>query len=318
MKIVTFALIVLGLASSGGAQEFYAPPGVLVDLGGQRLHLYCTGRGSPTVVLDAGASSFSIDWALVQPQVAETNRVCSYDRPGSGWSDPAPFDLRGEEVPRALHAALEAEGEEPPYVLVGHSMGGRFVRLFQRAYPQDVVGMVLIDAEHEDGLFLGIAGRPVAISTLSDEEFNAAYPTPSSPPQVPEPTPQPAHALLPADMQPIRLWLARRLANAMRAARPEAMLASMRSEHAALNLLHQIDSAEPHPLNALPLVVLTRGLNCGPRWKAWQADLARLSTNSRQTIVSDSDHEIHQFRPDVVVQAIRDVAGPRSNAAPEQ
>jgi hypothetical protein len=93
-------------------------PGRLVDVGGRKLHLRCTGSGSPTVILEAGASAFALDWSLVQPEIARTNRVCSYDRAGSGWSDP-----RGEvETPARvvldLHTALAAAGEKPPFVVL--------------------------------------------------------------------------------------------------------------------------------------------------------------------------------------------------------
>ena len=202
----TFAAVVaaVGFASSLGAQDAYPPPGKRVDIGGRKLHVNCTGAGGPTVILESGASSFAIDWALVQPAVSRTNRVCSYDRAGYGWSDPAPFDLRGDEAMRDLHAALDALGEKAPFVLVGQSMGGRFVRLFARRYPADVVGIVLVDAEHEDGLFIGVGGKPVAISTLSDVEFDAAFQAPSGPPVVPETRLQPAHLKLPEDMPRVR------------------------------------------------------------------------------------------------------------------
>jgi hypothetical protein len=108
-------------------------------------------------------------------------------------------------------------------------------------------------------------------------------------------------------MQRVHLWLERRLFESMRSATPDAIVATMRSEHVAVATLHRIDGAESHPLKDLPLVGLTRGVNSGPSQQRWQADLARLSTNSRQTVVADSDHEIHLFRPDVVIQAIQDV-----------
>lgn len=313
MKSIAALMLVLAGAATLHAQVSYPPPGKLVDIGGRRLHLYCTGAGSPTVVLEAGASSFAIDWALVQPDIARTNRVCSYDRAGYGWSDPAIEESRGEAATRDLHAALDASGEKAPFVLVGHSMGGRFVRLFQRGYPREVVGMILVDAEHEDGLFAGVNGRPVAISTMSDEEFRAASGTPGPPP-VRAPHLQPAHEKLPPELQRVRLWLEERFLNALQAAKPDAIRAAMESEHAALALLHHIDTTEASPLQELPLVVLSRGLNTGPRLKAWQADLKRLSTNSRQVVVADSDHEIHLFRPDVVLQAIHDVIRAGSGA----
>lgn len=271
MRILAAAMVLAStLASPATAQPLPPPPGTLVDAGGHKLHVHCTGAGSPTVILESGASSFAIDWALVQPEVSRTNRVS--------------------------------------FVLVGQSMGGRFVRLFARRYPAEVAGMVLVDAEHEDGLFMGVGGKPVAISTLSDAEFDAAYQPPSGPPPaMPTATLQPAHLRLPADLQPLRLLLESRLLESIRTATPDAIVATMRSEHGALATLHRIDTSEGHPLGDLPLIVLSRGLNTGPRLRAWQADLARLSARSRQIVVDDSDHEIHLFRPDVVIQAIRDV-----------
>ena len=300
---------VLGSASPTAAQV-PPPPGKMVDVGGYKLHVNCTGAGSPTVILEAGASSFSIDWALVQPSVSRTNRVCSYDRAGYGWSEPGPYDFRGEDAVMSLRAALTTLGEKPPFVLVGQSMGGRFVRLFARRYPAEVVGMVLVDAEHEDGLFMGVGGKPVAISSLSDAEFDAAYQPPSGPPPALPAAAlqlQSAHLHLPADLQQTRLLFQRRFFESMAAAKPDAIVATMRSEHTTLLTLHQIDTSEAHPLDTLPLIVLSRGLNTGPRQRASQDDLARLSTNSRHIVVDDSDHEIHLFRPDIVIQAIADV-----------
>jgi hypothetical protein len=99
-----------------GAPPAPQPPGRLVEVGGRRLHLYCTGKGSPTVVLVAGGDAFSIDWALVQPRVAGQTRVCSYDRAGLAWSDPGPADETVEQTVGDLHALLRAAGERGPYL----------------------------------------------------------------------------------------------------------------------------------------------------------------------------------------------------------
>src|SRR5438105_14907870 len=107
-----------------------SPPGRLVDIGGRKIHMICTGSGSPTVILEAGASAFAIDWTLVQAELARTHRVCSSDRAGSGFSDPAAGEPGGR-VTVDLHAALQAAGEKPPYVMVGASLGGIYVRLYQ-------------------------------------------------------------------------------------------------------------------------------------------------------------------------------------------
>src|SRR5580693_5755895 len=122
--VVLIALIAPACAQQKAAPESYPPPGRLVDIGHRKLHLYCTGRGTPTVILMAGGGAFSIDWALVQPKLAESTRVCSYDRAGLGWSGPGPEENIVEENVRDLHALLQASGEPGPYVLVGASIAG--------------------------------------------------------------------------------------------------------------------------------------------------------------------------------------------------
>ena len=120
---MTFAsgLLIASLgAVSAHAADLFPPPGKLVDIaGGHKLHLNCTGKGSPTVILIAGASSFSIDFALVQPALARTNRVCSFDRAGYAWSDSFGIVDDAKQVVRDLRAVLAKAGERRPYVLVG-------------------------------------------------------------------------------------------------------------------------------------------------------------------------------------------------------
>jgi pimeloyl-ACP methyl ester carboxylesterase len=118
-------------------KQNFPPPGKLVDVGGHRLHLNATGEGSPTVILEAGMASISSNWGWVQQEVAKSTRVVSYDRAGLGWSDPG-------------RTALEHAGIEPPYVVAGHSYGGLVMRMFADLYPDEVVGMVLVDSSHPD------------------------------------------------------------------------------------------------------------------------------------------------------------------------
>ncbi len=149
------SILVLAFFSPGHAQDNVAAPmplGQLVDIGGRRLHLHCTGAGGPTVVVENGSSSFSIDWALVQSRVTAFTRICTYDRAGFAWSDRGPEENTVEETMDDLHLLLSSASVAAPYVLVGQSIGGMYVRAYQRRYPADVVGLVLVDATPEEDL----------------------------------------------------------------------------------------------------------------------------------------------------------------------
>jgi pimeloyl-ACP methyl ester carboxylesterase len=139
----------------------YSPRGQLYSVNGHQMHLYCVGEGSPSVILEAGGYAESLWWYRVQSQLAKQTRVCAYDRPGMGWSEPAssprdPITIVGE-----LHTLLSEAGINPPYVLAGHSYGAILIRVFAHQYPSDVSGLVLVDS----GLV-----RPAHFS--SDAEFN--------------------------------------------------------------------------------------------------------------------------------------------------
>ena len=117
---------------------------------GRRLNLYCTGKGTPTVIFDSGVTGETVGWALVQPEIAKHTRACSYDRAGTGFSDPGTRTGTSANIVDDLHRLLKAAAIEPPYILVGHSYGGMNVRLYKDHYASEVVGMVLVDPSHED------------------------------------------------------------------------------------------------------------------------------------------------------------------------
>jgi pimeloyl-ACP methyl ester carboxylesterase len=148
------ALFVVGTTYQAVATEIdkrtYPPPGKLVDVNGHLMHINCIGEGAPTVILESGLGTMSADWANVQPEVAKTTRVCAYDRAGTGWSEPGPEPRDPHQIARELHTLLGDAGIDGPYVLVGQSFGGLYVRMYADLYPKEVAGMVLVDASHPD------------------------------------------------------------------------------------------------------------------------------------------------------------------------
>src|SRR5947207_3172616 len=129
-------------AQSESTPPPFPPPGKLIDVGGWRLHLNCTGEvraPQPTVILESGSGDFSVEWSLVQPGVAKFAHVCSYDRAGDGWSELGPHPRTMHQIVYELHTLLERAGVKPPFALVGHSYGGWIVRLYAATYPSEVV-----------------------------------------------------------------------------------------------------------------------------------------------------------------------------------
>jgi pimeloyl-ACP methyl ester carboxylesterase len=150
---------VCALAAAGAAYQAIATeadrralpaPGRLVDVGGYRLHLHCLGSGSPTVVLESALGAGSSAWGWVQPGVADLTRVCAYDRAGEGWSDLGPDPRDATRVAGELRTLLRTAGVGGPLVLAGHSFGGLYARAYAGRFPEQVAGVVLVDASHPD------------------------------------------------------------------------------------------------------------------------------------------------------------------------
>ncbi len=137
-------------ADNSAADIFYARPGQLVSIGGFRLSLYCLGRGSPAVIFDSGFLDWAPSWSTVQPKIAQWTRVCSYDRAGTGSSDPGPMPRTSVRIAEELHSALHRAGIAGPYILVGHAFGGDNVRAFADRHMSEVAGLVLVDADATD------------------------------------------------------------------------------------------------------------------------------------------------------------------------
>src|SRR5580698_150786 len=156
----TFLGLVLLVALSGFTYEQIGrakdasrmPPriGQAIDIGGRTLNLYCSGEGSPTVILETGGNEPGYSWAPVEPRIASFTRACWYDRAGVGWSDPPSSPRTSASVVGDLHEVLRRAGVLPPYVMVGGSVGGEYVRIYTAHYPTDVAGLVLVDSAVPD------------------------------------------------------------------------------------------------------------------------------------------------------------------------
>lgn len=151
MALAVAILVIPAPSAAAPGDEIYSRPARLVDAGGgARLNLVCTGTGSPTVVFDSGWSDWAPAWAVVQPRIASFARACSYDRAGSGFSDPGPMPRTTERIATELRTALRNGGIAGPYVLVGSAFGGDHARAFADLFPDDVAGLVMVDADASD------------------------------------------------------------------------------------------------------------------------------------------------------------------------
>jgi pimeloyl-ACP methyl ester carboxylesterase len=306
--IALIVLLVAGGATyeaimAAGDDTRYPAPGQRVDVGGYRLHVHCVGEGNPTVVLDAGLGGFSLDWSLVQPELAATTRVCAYDRAGYGWSDPSPHARTPSQIADELHTLLVNAGIQGPYVLVGHSAAGKHVRLFASRYPQAVVGMVLVDARHES---VDTNRSPEALAGEHTQQrrfqrtisaaariglvrafWAAAWP------QV-----FPATQNLSTETRAEIGVLQARSGQVKTVLKEDALLTHDNA---------QLSSAPS--LGDVPLMVLAAGQNVehDPLWLPAQQQLAGLSSNAKLIVVEGSSHYIHWDQPMLVAGAIRQV-----------
>lgn len=276
-----FAILVL--IAVGGAGEAvaelgdHAAPmtGQLVDVGGHRLRIDCTGAGSPTVVLESGLGESSFYWARISAAVATTTKVCEYDRAGRGWSEPAPEPQDGRAVAADLHTLLSKSGNPGPYVLVGHSSGGVYIRIFAAAYPDEVSGMVLLDAQPPDP-FTSLPDYPA---------FYSGTPT--------------LYGVLPSVA---RLGVFRLLYGSAFGDLPEPFRDQERADQASVRLqvsardeIAQLRASlqEARALTSLgarPLVVVTAVVDAPTGWVAAQDGLVSLSTNSVHRVMPDLSH----------------------------
>ena len=291
----------------------YPPAGKLVDIGGLRLHINCTGAGSPTVVLESGPNDSSVIWQLLQPQVSKFSRVCSYDRAGFGWSD-APNEPRSSSnIADELNRLLTRAGVDGPYVLVGHDFGTLDLRVFASRHRQEVAGMVFVDSVHPD-----MHHRPPFNVAAQSTLINVYYRL--MPWTVLVGAPRILgwcrdNFMFPNQPTEWAQWVPEATAQYCR-------LQSMRTEQAQVTDEDGSFPATTGPFGELPLIVLSHDpqvntfggyfspaklVEAESAWMEMQGELRNLSSRSKWVVAKGSEHWIQIHRPDLVAAEIEQI-----------
>jgi len=304
-------LAVLALSAIGGGYETvresidaaaYPMPGQLIDVGGHRLHLNCTGSGSPTVILEPGLGEVSAGMAWVAADVAQDSQVCVYDRAGRGWSDAADGPQDAVQTATDLHRLLNQAHIPGPYVLAGHSFGGLYVLSFAAQYPDQVAGMVLLDSTSP-------AAGPAPAATRSDDFAGRI-------------------SMLVAATA--NLGVAHLLGDSYDSLPPQsrgearASVSTARSVQSFINEFRE-GAAATHQAATLvdfagkPLIVITAGRGHDGSWMAAQDKLVALSSNSQHRVVADATHPslvLDQTDAAAASKGIRDVVAAVRSSRP--
>jgi len=306
LLVTLIALAVIGatyqaIATVRDARAF-PPPGQMIDVGGYKLHINCLGVGSPTVVTESGLGGSSPDWSLVQPIVGENTRICSYDRAGSGWSEEGPAPRTSQQIATELHTLLISADVPGPYVLVGHSAGGMHIQVYASQYPDEVAGLVLVDptpaqlimrfSPEERQALLPSAGQFRLLSALQFFGLLRFIPLPGD------------EALTPLPTATQALIRAHRLQS--------GAIVTMSAEVLSMETsITQTAEATPLPPER-PLIIVWHGIpaepiELEPLARASMDDLVQRSANSKLVVAENSGHYITFDRPDVVIDAIRQI-----------
>ncbi len=315
-------LAVTGCEAAPAARDPQAHPGQLVRLAdGRRLNLRCSGKGAPTVLLEGGFAATSLAWWKVQPKIARTNRVCSYDRAGYGFSDEGPAPRDGAATARDLDHALRRARIRGPFILVGHSAGGLYARLFADRRARDVVGIVLVDTsvEFQEQRFAAAFGpgagslagiRQRAVRCLEAAERKAL---PSGDPALARCTPRAGDGEA----------AAARMAEAVNPANWRTQISELDSLWTSTS---RAVEAGGGAYAATPLVVLTAGdaYDDAPEpgrtmirafWTGLHQEVAARSSRGAQRSVAKSSHMMMFDQPDAIVAAVAEVSAMAKDTA---
>jgi len=313
------ALIVLLLLSGAVYQwraeradlQQFPPPGRLIDVDGLEMHLNCRGSGRPVVIMEAGLTTGSWSWGRVPEALETLTEVCTYDRPGMGWSGFIDHPATAAEVADRLHRLVELAPVEGPYVLLGMSAGGVYVREYYRRHPEGVVGMVLVDSSHEQqgnrlpqtgdpsemDRMLTICGwlQPVGVVRLS-----GALDMLTNQPDIDERTKPLIRAMV------NRTGYCRAIANEMQGFAGDIRQADPPASLGDLPLLVLSQGKEPQADERFGVTVeQARAMRVV--WNGLQLELAALSSRGKRFVAERSGHPIQLEQPELVIDKVGDL-----------
>ncbi|MEM6529774.1 MAG: alpha/beta hydrolase [Chloroflexota bacterium] len=309
MRITLIVIALLLVVAPLQAQDTEIPPlGEIYTVGEHNMHLYCTGEGTPTVILEAGVAGYTLNWFELQPRLAEHTRVCSYDRLGYGWSSALPGEFDMQQAVDNLHTLLSVAQIAPPYIFVPHSFGGPVTRAYHAQYPEHTIGIVLMDTVppemateipfYEDALTAQLDSIRI-FATFA--RIRAAQ---TDEPLFPPPEEIPTYVSE---------------AFASQVLEREFVDTSLSEAMFIVNGLPQL--ALPESIGDIPLVVLSHGIanesafmgapmrpqqaaEAEATWQRLQRNMAALSPQGRLVIAENSDHSIQLDNPELVVQTV--------------
>lgn len=330
-KRIVLSAVVLVAAAVAGSASFNAiariwfrahnpPPGEMYTVDGYKMHMYCTGSGSPTIVLDAGLGDDAVIWSGVQPALAKTTRVCAYDRAGFGWSETGPAPRDADHIAAELHGLLRQARIDLPIVLMGHSIAGIYMRAYAEHYPEDLAGMVFVDGstpmQQENPAVKAMMGKgppPWVIALVGNAAFSVGVPR------------------LMGKCSQTRPGLDARSSRLQAEDHCEIHVDSPMNEMRNMER-SGLETVHSGPYGSLPILILSHDPektmateNSTQRmaeaaWSQMQEDLKKLSTRSRRIIAKGSSHYIQIDRADLIekevpllIQQIRGTAPQTTN-----
>lgn len=302
--VVLIILLFVGVSYQYIATKYddlqYPPPGQFIQVNGKKVHYVCRGTRGHVIILDAGLGADHQWWQLVQEEVAKCAQVISFDRPGYGWSDGGIYSRTSKQIVSELHDLLQAAELKPPYILVGHSFGGANMRLYANTYPDQIAGLILVDACHEDQNFEEDLSNKNILARCKNYLLNSTL----------------SHYVgisrwfMAKSLKPFFSSLMSQQKRDIIIAKASSVKSLSARDNEMIYLqesLYQLKSSK-NALSDKPLIVITaEKTNNDPQWQKNQKLLTLLSKEGKQIIAKSSSHMVNVDKPEVIIEAIKEI-----------